>query len=129
MGLKLHSAYLTIPVSSFNNSVDWYGEHFGFKVTKEDPNYIELQNESGIKILFQQNELNLNSHFIYPNGAAQSSYGFMVDDAEFAYRYCMDKGIKVGEFFDYQGQSFSFYDLDGNFIEVWSLPKGKDRRG
>ncbi|OPA72788.1 hypothetical protein BVG16_32125 [Paenibacillus selenitireducens] len=126
MGSKLNSAYLTIPVSSFNNSVDWYGEHFGFKVTTEDTNYIELQNESGIKILFQQNEHNLNSHFIYPNGAVQSSYGFMVDDAESAYRYCMDKGIKVGEFFDYQGKSFSFYDLDGNFIEVWSLPEGKD---
>lgn len=40
--MKLNSAYLTIPVSNFNNSVDWYGEHFGFKVTTVDPNYIEL---------------------------------------------------------------------------------------
>lgn len=120
MGLKLISAYLTIPVSNFKRSVGWYGEHFGFKVITEDPNYIELQNESGIKILFQQNDHNLNSHFVYPNGAIQSSYGFIVDDADTAYRYCMDKGIKVGEFFNYQGKSFSFYDPDGNFIEVWS---------
>jgi hypothetical protein len=47
----------------------------------------------------------------------------MVDDAESAYRYCKDNGIRVGEFFEYQGQSFSFYDLDGNFIEVWSFQR------
>jgi hypothetical protein len=34
-----------------------------------------------------------------------------------------ERGVKVGEFFDYQGKSFSFYDPDGNFIEVWSLPE------
>ncbi|MFD0616982.1 VOC family protein [Paenibacillus sp. GCM10027629] len=121
MGITLRSTYLTIPVSNYDRSVEWYGEHLGFKVTMRDPNYIELQNEFGIKILLQQNEHNLNSHFVYPNGALQSSYGFMVDDAESAYQYFNDKGIKVGEFFNYQGKSFSFYDPDGNFIEIWSL--------
>jgi len=48
-----------------------------------------------------------------------------VDDAEAAYRYLQKRGVKVGEFFDYQGKSFSFYDPDGNFIEVWSLPERK----
>jgi catechol 2,3-dioxygenase-like lactoylglutathione lyase family enzyme len=120
VAITLKTAYLTIPVSNFKRSIDWYGEHFGFQVTTEDPLYIELQNESGIKILFQQNEHSLNSHFVYPNGALQSSYGFMVEDAESAYQYFIDKGIKVGEFFDYQGKSLSFYDPDGNFIEVWS---------
>jgi len=48
-----------------------------------------------------------------------------VDDAEAAYRYLQERGVKVGEFFDYQGKSFSFYDPDGNFIEVWSLPERK----
>ncbi|BBH24408.1 hypothetical protein Back11_57530 [Paenibacillus baekrokdamisoli] len=84
---------------------------------------MELGNESGIRILFQQNEHSLHSHFIYPDGALQSSYGFMVDDAESAYQYFVNKGLKVGEIFDYQGKSFSFYDPDGNFIEVWSSPK------
>lgn len=98
MGLKLNSTYITIPVSSFNNSVDWYKEHFGFKVITEDPNYIELQNESGIKILFQQDEHNLNSHFIYPNGAAQSSYGFMVNDAEVHIGTAWIKGLKLENF-------------------------------
>lgn len=121
MGITLKSTYLTIPVSNFERSVEWYGEHLGFKVTMRDPFYIELQNELGIKILLQQNEHNLNSHFVYPDGALQSSYGFMVDDPESAYQYFNDKGIKVGEFFNYQGKSFSFYDPDGNFIEVWSL--------
>jgi catechol 2,3-dioxygenase-like lactoylglutathione lyase family enzyme len=121
VGITLKSTYLTIPVSNFERSVEWYGEHLGFNVTMRDPFYIELQNELRIKILLQQNENNLNSHFVYPNGALQSSYGFMVDDAESAYQYFNDKGIKVGEFFNYQGKSFSFYDPDGNFVEVWSL--------
>ncbi|MBM7566124.1 VOC family protein [Paenibacillus sacheonensis] len=112
MGLKLRSSYLTIPVRNFNDALRWYGDHFGFEVVQKDPNYIELQNDAGIKILFQQNEHHLTSQFVYPDGAAQSSYGFMVDDAQFAYRYCIDHGIRVGELFDYQGQSFSFYDPD-----------------
>lgn len=62
-------------------------------------------------------------HFVYPDGALQSSYGFLVEDAEAVYRYLIDQGVRVGELFDYQGKSFSFYDPDGNFIEVWSLPE------
>lgn len=120
MGITPKSTYLTIPVSNYECSIEWYGEHLGFKVFIRDPFYVELQNEEGVRILLQQNEDKLHSHFVYPNGALQSSYGFMVDDAETAYQYFIDKGIKVGEFFDYQGKSFSFYDPDGNFIEVWS---------
>jgi predicted enzyme related to lactoylglutathione lyase len=82
-----------------------------------------MHNETGMRILLQQNDHHLNSHFVYPNGAPQSSYGFIVDDAEAVYQYLIDQGVKVGEFFDYQGKSFSFYDPDGNFIEVWSLPE------
>jgi hypothetical protein len=44
-----------------------------------------------------------------------------VDDAAAVYQYLLNKGVTVGKFFDYQGKSFSFYDPDGNFIEVWSL--------
>ncbi|SDX79554.1 VOC family protein [Paenibacillus sp. CF384] len=120
MSIQLRSTYLTIPVSSFAQSTQWYGEHLGFRVVKEDPFYIELVNESGIRILFQKYEHSLNSHFVYPDGALQSSYGFMVDDAEAAYHAFIERGIKVGELFIYQGKSFSFYDPDGNFIEIWS---------
>ncbi|MBP3962705.1 VOC family protein [Paenibacillus lignilyticus] len=120
MPIQLKSTYLTVPVSNFSQSVEWYSEQLGFRVVKEDPFYIELVNESGIRILFQQNEHNLHSHFVYPDGALQSSYGFMVDDAEAAYHEFVERGIKVGQLFDYQGKSFSFYDPDGNFIEIWS---------
>lgn len=123
MAIQLKSTYLTIPVNNFSRSAEWYGEHLGFQIVKEDPFYIELANASGIRILFQQNEHNLHSHFTYPDGALQSSYGFMVDDAEPAYQYFVDHGLKVGQLFDYQGKSFSFYDPDDNFIEIWSLPK------
>jgi len=122
MSVKVNSVYITIPVSDYKRAQDWYGVHFGFKTVVEDPYYVEMHNESGVRILLQQNDHQLNSHFVYPNGAPQSSYGFLVDDAEAVYQYLIDQGIKVGEFFDYQGKSFSFYDPDGNFIEVWSLP-------
>ncbi|SFT07337.1 VOC family protein [Paenibacillus sp. BC26] len=121
MPIQLKSTYLTVPVSNFTQSVEWYSEHLGFQVVKEDPFYVELVNDSGIRILFQQNEHYLHSHFVYPDGALQSSYGFMVDDAEAAYHTFVERGIKVGQLFDYQGKSFSFYDPDGNFIEIWSL--------
>ena len=120
MGITVKSIYLTIPVSNFERSIAWYGEHLGFKVTLRDRFFIELQNDAGVKILLQENEHHLHSHFIYPNGAFQSSYGLMVDDAAAAYQYFNDIGVELGDFFDYQGQSFSFYDPDGNFIEVWS---------
>jgi catechol 2,3-dioxygenase-like lactoylglutathione lyase family enzyme len=123
VAIQLKSTYITIPVSNFTRSAEWYGKHLGFKIVVEDPFFIELTNETGIRILFQQNEHNLYSHFTYPDGSPQSSYGFMVDDAESAYQYFVDNNLKVGQFFDYQGKSFSFYDPDGNFIEVWSLPQ------
>lgn len=125
MGVTLKTAYLTIPVSDFQQSIEWYGKHFGFKVVTKDPFYVELQNDLGIRILLQQNVHNLHSHFVYPDGALQSSYGFIVDDAESVYQYLLSNGVKVGEFFNYQGKSFSFYDPDGNFIEIWSLPETK----
>jgi len=125
MAVELKTAYLTIPVSNFQRSIEWYGEHFGFKVVTEDPFYVELQNESGIRILLQQNEHDLHSHFVYPDGALQSSYGFIVDDAESVYHCLIGRGVKVGDLFNYQGKSFSFYDPDGNFIEIWSLPESK----
>lgn len=125
MAVALKSAYLTIPVSDYKRSIERYGEHFGFRVVTEDPFYVELVNDSGIRILFQQNDHGLHSHFVYPDGASQSSYGFIVDDAEAVYHDLKDRGVRVGEFFHYQGKSFSFRDPDGNFIEIWSLPENR----
>ncbi|MBP1996244.1 VOC family protein [Paenibacillus eucommiae] len=119
----IKSAYLTIPVSNLQSSANWYGEHFGFKIVTEDSIFLELMTESGVRILFQHNDHNINSHMTYSGGTLQSAYGFIVSDAELLYKEFIDKGINVGELFDYQGKSFSFYDPDGNYIEVWSLPE------
>ncbi|CAG7633803.1 VOC family protein [Paenibacillus allorhizosphaerae] len=118
---QLISAYLTIPVSDLRRSADWYAEHLGFTITAEDPLYLELTTETGVRILFQQNNDGIHSHMTYPNGALQSAYGFIVPDAESLYQQFKDKGVQVGKLFHYQGKSFSFYDPDGNFIEIWSL--------
>ena len=118
----IQSAYLTIPVSNIQKSAAWYAEHLGFKVVTEDPIYCELRTESGVRILFQQNNNKINSHMVYADGAIQSAYGFIVSDAEVLHKEFSEKGIEVGQLYDYQGKSFSFYDPDRNFIEIWSLP-------
>jgi catechol 2,3-dioxygenase-like lactoylglutathione lyase family enzyme len=105
-------------------SAEWYARHLGFRNVTEDPLYLEMMTDTGVRILFQQNDHGLHSDFTYPDGSPQSAYGFIVDDAEALYRELKNSGIKVGKLFDYQGKSFSFYDPDGNYIEIWSLPSG-----
>lgn len=125
MAIALKSAYVMIPVSSFERSIEWYGKYFGFKVVTEDPFYVELQNDSGVRVIFLQKKHDLSFHFAYPDGLLQSPYGFIVDDAEAVYQYLAENGVEVGPLFDYQGKSFSFYDPDGNFIEIWSLAEDR----
>ncbi|WP_396019883.1 VOC family protein [Bacillus sp. SD088] len=36
MGITPKSTYLTIPVSNYERSIEWYGEHLGFKVIIRD---------------------------------------------------------------------------------------------
>ncbi|MFD1676870.1 VOC family protein [Alicyclobacillus fodiniaquatilis] len=121
--MELKSAYLGIPVSDLQAAAEWYGKHFGFKVVTEDPIFLELITKSGVRICLTQHEPKVNSHINLPSGPFPVQ-GFIVSDAELVYQGLKNNGVQVGEFFDYQGKSFSFYDLDGNFIEVWSLPDG-----
>nr|WP_210190677.1 hypothetical protein [Paenibacillus uliginis] len=73
-----------------------------------------------------KHEPKVNSHINLSDGPFPVK-GFIVSDAEAIYQELKNNGVEVGKFFEYQGKSFSFYDLDGNFIEVWSLSESKNR--
>ena len=46
---------------------------------------------------------------------------FIFDDIEAIREKLLGNNIKVGEMLDYQGRSFSFFDLDGNKIDLWEV--------
>lgn len=119
--VTLKSAYLGIPVSDLEAAAEWYGEHFGFKVVTRDPIFLKLLTETGVTICLSKHDPAFRSHMQLPDGPFPVQ-GFIVADAEAVHNELRQRGVEVGQLFDYQGQSFSFYDLDGNFIEVWSLP-------
>ncbi|MCD9025477.1 VOC family protein [Cohnella silvisoli] len=117
--MQLLGGYHYIPVSNLQRSAEWYSDHLGFKLVFEDPLYLELRSESGIRIILITNEDNVRSHMTYSNGP-QAAYGFIVSNIESTYQQFIEKGIKIGRISNYQGTSFGFHDPDGNIIELWS---------
>lgn len=117
--VRLTSGYHYIPVSNLEQARDWYAENLGFRVVKEDKLYLDLRTDSGVRILLLPSEGNLTSNMLFPNGQ-QAAHGFIVANIAAVYQRFVDKGIKVGKLFDYDGTSFSFFDPDGNKIELWS---------
>jgi len=111
-------SYQYIPVSNLQNSAEWYAKHFGFKVIVEDPLYLELRTESGIRIMLIPKENNITSHMNYSNGP-QAAYGFVVSNVDAVYKKLIEQGVEVGKISNYQGTSFGFQDPDGNVIELW----------
>jgi catechol 2,3-dioxygenase-like lactoylglutathione lyase family enzyme len=117
--MKILGGYHYIPVSDLKRSAEWYSKHLGFQTVFEDPLYMELRSETGVRILLLPNEGSIHSHMNYQNGP-QASHGFVVADIESAYKKLVDEGIKVTQISNYQGTSFGFYDPDGNLLELWS---------
>lgn len=117
--MQITSSYHYIPVSNLQRSKDWYTEHLGFKIVMEDPIFLELRTDSGVRIMLIPNNGNITSHMNYPNGT-QAAYGFVVSDIESVYQQFINKGIKVGKLTKYAGMSFKFHDPDGNILELWS---------
>ena len=116
----LLSSYVYIPVSDLEKSAEWYAKHLGFKVTLKDSLYYELSTENGIKIMLLPASEHINSQIAFSDGD-QPAYGFIVDDIDSVRNDLVGNNIKVGEMFDYNGRSFSFFDLDGNKIEIWKV--------
>ncbi|MDE7192614.1 MAG: hypothetical protein K2O14_01470 [Oscillospiraceae bacterium] len=66
------------------------------------------------------NEEHITSQLAFSDGE-NPAYGFIVDDIEAIRKKLVGNNIKVGEMLDYQGRSFSFFDLDGNKIDLWEV--------
>ncbi len=113
-------SYIYIPVSDMEKSAEWYNENLGFKVTLKDPLSYELDTDNGIRIMPLPNDKHINSQMDFPTGQ-NPAYGFIVDNIDVLREKLIGNNIKVGEVFDYNGRSFSFYDLDGNKIELWEV--------
>lgn len=103
-----------------DKSAEWYEKNLGFRVTLKDTLYYELSTENGVKIMLLPNNEHINSQITFSDGE-QPAYGFIVDDIASVREKLVGNNIKVGEMFDYNGRSFSFFDLDGNKIELWQV--------
>ena len=114
----LISSYIYIPVSDLEKSADWYEKNLEFNVKYKDALYFDMRTDNGIKIMLIPSEKNITSQMQYSTGQ-QPAYGFCVDNFDSIRKKLEMNGVKIGEVFDYFGRSFSFFDLDGNKIEIW----------
>lgn len=114
----LISSYIYIPVSDLEKAADWYRKILDFNVVHRDTLYYDMRTDNGVKIMLIPCENNLTSQMQYSTGQ-QPAYGFCVDDFDSVREKLEQNHVKIGELFDYFGRSLSFYDLDGNKIEIW----------
>lgn len=114
----LISSYIYIPVTNLKEAACWYEKNLGFKVRHKDNLYYDMRTANEVKIMLITNENNINSQMKYSTGL-QPAYGFCVSDFDAVKKKLTDNSVKMGEVFDYFGRSFSFFDLDGNKIEIW----------
>lgn len=114
----LSSSYSYIPVADLEEAAAWYEKNFGFHVKHRDSLYFDIRTDNGIKIMLIPGEENLNSQMQYAAGP-QPAYGFCTDHFDVLREKLERNGVKTGEVFDYFGRSLSFFDPDGNKIEIW----------
>ena len=118
----LIDSYVYIPVRDLERAADWYEKNLEFRLIYKDSLYYDMRTENGVKIMLIPTEGNMTSQMQYSTGQ-QPAYGFCVDAFD-AIKAKLEKNrVKIGEVFDYFGRSFSFYDLDGNKIELWEEPR------
>ena len=114
----LISSYIYIPVSYWEKAASWYEKNLDFYVVYKDTLYFDMRTANGVKIMLIPSERNITSQMQYSAGQ-QPAYGFCVNDFDVVREKLEINNVKIGEIFDYFGRSFSFFDLDGNKIEIW----------
>ena len=114
----LISSYIYIPVSDLEKAASWYEKNLDFNVVYKDALYFDMRTANGIKIMLIPSDNNITSQMQYPTGQ-QPAYGFCVNDFDVIREKLEANSVKIGEVFDYFGRSFSFFDMDGNKIEIW----------
>lgn len=114
----LITSYIYIPVGDLEKAAGWYEKNLDFNVIYRDTLYYDLRTDNGIQIMLILGEKNMNSQMQYSTGQ-QPAYGFCVNDFDAVREKLKMNSVKIGDVFDYFGRSFSFFDLDGNKIEIW----------
>lgn len=114
----LISSYIYIPVGDLEKAAGWYEKILDFKVIHRDSLYFDMRTDNNVKIMLIPNEKNITSQMQYSTGQ-QPAYGFCVNDFDSIREKLETNHVKIGEVYDYFGRSLSFFDLDGNKIEIW----------
>lgn len=114
----LISSYIYIPVGDLEKAASWYEKNLDFNVIYRDSLYFDMRTDNGVKIMLIPSEKNITSQMQYSTGQ-QPAYGFCVDDFDSIREKLEMNSVKIGEVYDYFGRSLSFFDLDGNKIEIW----------
>ena len=99
-------------------AASWYEKILDFNLIHRDSLYFDMRTDNGVKIMLIPRENNITSQMQYSTGL-QPAYGFCVDDFDSISEKLVMNSVKIGEVFDYFGRSLSFFDLDGNKIEIW----------
>lgn len=124
----LIGSYIYIPVGDLEKAAAWYERTLDFHVRYKDSLYFDMRTDNGVKIMLIPGEKNMTSQMQYAAGP-QPAYGFCVDDFDALREKLEQSGVKTGEVFDYFGRSLSFFDPDGNKIEIWEDYEYEDRKG
>lgn len=114
----LIGSYIYIPVGDLEKAAGWYEKILDFHVIYRDSLYFDMRTDNGVKIMLIPGENNITSQMQYSTGQ-QPAYGFCVDDFDSIREKLERNHVKIGEVYDYFGRSLSFFDPDGNKIEIW----------
>ncbi|VEU81176.1 VOC family protein [Haploplasma axanthum] len=99
-------------VSDIKKSVKWYQEIMKLEIGLDYPGYVAFKlGETYLTLIENQDQIN----------GKYASFNFYVEDAKKVHKYLKDNNVKVDELKHDGVDYFSFYDLDGNRLEVCSF--------
>jgi catechol 2,3-dioxygenase-like lactoylglutathione lyase family enzyme len=112
--------HLTIPVSDWKRSRDWYIAKLGFKAEFEAPaggrqglGVAAVQDDAGLTVFLEQRTGPIHS--------GQAIYTIQVDNVEAAHRRLMAEGVAfaVAPSKQYWGYGAELHDPDGQVLYLW----------
>lgn len=115
--------HLTMPVSDWMQSRDWYVRHFGMKVEFEmaERRTAALQDEEGFTIFVEQSDP--------PIGSKGTALYFRVGDIEATHRALSADGVLIrhGPQRVFWGYGLELLDPDGYIVRLWDEHTMKER--
>lgn len=98
--------------NNLEESRDWYKKILGLEIAMEYPGYVAFKLSETFLTLIENNS-QINSTY--------NTFNFYVEDIEKVHKYLLNNQVKVSEIQENGVFHFSFFDLDGNRLEVCSF--------